>query len=338
MNSFEYVITRSATEKMHYKPVSIPVDRFIDEVVTRGHPLGTKEGSGIVAATFPKGSRLNSANVLTVTAIILDIDGKMRRDGSEFVEVIDPDWLLQRLPFRGVAHTSYNHSLQLPKFRVILPLDSPISKAQALRLWWWIYEQSDRKCDPACKNADRMYYLARTSPERREAHWIRRLGGPLLSLNDVPTNYAPQADGRVRTPLVRARQSQRVRFVPAPQQEALAVLRSCLKHPVVAWALAEHAAVDREVWRALATNLAAAALGHEDLLEFARDSFHEISEVDERYRKSECEEVFSDAVKSAEAGFVVRFETMRLHGAPAGVCTGGTSLVHAARQSARGIS
>jgi len=68
--------------------------------------------------------------------------------------------------------------------------------------------------------------------------------------------------------------------------------------------------VDRETWRGVATNLACATLDHPDLLEKAREAFHEISSGYSKYKPSETDRVFKDSVTVAATYGPMSFEHM----------------------------
>lgn len=329
MSIFRWTLTERATEKERYTvmpaPDPVTVDEFIRKLVARGHKVGAKDGSGIIAAVFKKGSRLEQKNVETCTGLILDIDGKFKQNGATVLEIIDVNTIIQQLPFRGVAHSSYNHSPLLPKFRIILPLAEEVTPAQHHRLWWWVYERINRKCDPACKNPDRMFYLPRCTQEAKDAKlpWVRELTGPLLSINDVPVDFAP---AEVHTETGFSGDKQGGHFADPevrkyPHTDAYALLETFEKLPLVHWARENAQDVSREVWRGIATNIAAIVLDQEDAQDDAAQLFHDISAEDEdRYDWNTTQKTFKDALKSARDFGPMTFDTMKLNGAPDEVC------------------
>jgi hypothetical protein len=86
----------------------------------------------------------------------------------------------------------------------------------------------------------------------------------------------------------------------------------------------EHpAAVTREAWRGLATNLAAAVLDHEELHEAAMELFRELSAPDiKRYSAAACDRTFRDALNSARNFGPMTFATLEEAGVPPEVCAG----------------
>lgn len=332
---FQFVIVRNVFDKVNWSAYSQSVDEFVRSMCKRGHYPGQKDGTAIVAAELIPGARVENKNVKAVTAIILDVDGKVRANGVESLQYVDPDDFLNRFPFRGVAHTSYNHSAALAKFRAIYPLAEPISVDEFTRLWWWTYEQTGRVCDPACKNPSRAFYLPRRPADvDASIHWVRDLPGPLLSVRAVPAGYRPPAGSaapamKPKTGLHVGSQTPRYYAV-----DPHLVLDEMLTMPLYEWAVSSCTEVSREVWRGLATNLAALVVEDPDMYEACSQAFHNISCVDTtRYEYGNCERTFRDAVNSARNVGPMTWGTMKSHGAPADACldVGARSPVAVAR-------
>ena len=95
-------------------------------------------------------------------------------------------------------------------------------------------------------------------------------------------------------------------------------------------------AVDRETWRGVAQNLICAVLEHPDLLDQARQAFHELSEDYSAYSWTETERTFQGAIDSARAIGCMTFSHMTANGMPEEHWSAGaTTLIHAARLSLR---
>jgi hypothetical protein len=94
-------------------------------------------------------------------------------------------------------------------------------------------------------------------------------------------------------------------------------LESLLELPIYHWAVEYAEEVSREVWRGLATNIAAAVMDDENAIEAGSKAFHEISEADDnRYNYAITEKTFRDALKSAEHPGPMSYATLKLNGAP----------------------
>ena len=321
--SFRYTITIRANQKDEYYPSEKSIDEFISKFLEMGVKAGEKDGSGIIGATFKPGTRLEQKNVEMVTALILDVDGKFKRDGVVTQEPVPYDDFIRSVPYRGIAHTSYNHTPGLPKYRVILPLDRAITTTEHRRLWYWVFDQIKRKCDPACKNSDRMFYLPRAPQVAIDQGWpwIRELRGKVLSIDEVPENYVPPVETHGEKPTGQYRRALYITSAPRANTERL--LEAFMDSPIAHWAKTNPVAVSREVWRGIATNLAAIAKEEEnndELYQKCLDAFHEISSADpERYRHGDTVRAFADAMKSVMSYGPMTFTHMVENGFPEGL-------------------
>lgn len=321
MAVFKFTYTESERQKDKFDLVEVPVTDFIANLIARGHRVGPKNGSAIIGATFQPGGRLEKRFVETVTALILDIDGKIKRGNDIVQEAIDPEWMISRLPYKGVAHTSYNHSPTFPKYRIILPLAEAVAPSEFSRIWWWLYEKLEHKVDAACKNPDRLFFLPRCGEGLQQFHWVRGLHGPLLSLNDVPADFVPPVEELYRPEYKRGAHTARREPRRAFHTDAALTLKALSELPVVRWAIENPAAVSREVWRGLATNLAAAVLDDAEAEAEASRIFHDISSPDEdRYDYRTTERTFRDAMRSAREYGPMTYATMAVAGAPDELC------------------
>lgn len=319
MPLFRFVLTKKATEKEDFDRVEVDADKFIQNLIKRGHLPGLKDGSGIIAATFALNSRLEQKNVDTVTGVILDVDGKFRRNGELVHEAIDPDWFLAKLPYRGVAHTSYNHSPAHPKYRVILPLAEPLNPAEFHRLWMWLFERVEKKCDPSCKNPDRMFFLPRCTSEAATDKWpwMRELHGPYLSLSVVPADFHPAEAFQPLTHGPKKGAHTGSNTYRHGRVDTHQLLECLLDLPVYKWAVENPTVISREVWRGLATNIAAAVLEDENAYAEGAKAFHTISEGDaDRYEYGVTERTFRDALKSAKYPGPMTYARLVENGAP----------------------
>lgn len=320
---FRYTLTRFASEKRDYTSVEgMTADSFVEAMLKRGHQVGDKDGSGIIGARFKLGSRLEQKNVVSCTALILDVDGKFKRGGEQVVEPVDPAEFLGHLPFRGVAHTSYSASPENQKFRVILPLEDEISPADHLRLWYWTFDQVQHKCDPVCKNPDRMFYLPRAPREMVDAgvHWVRELSGPTLSMAAVPSDYETPAPAHAGHRTGRAPGMHLASPAARRVADHREVLAAFMVIPLVTWAKERASEVSRESWRGIATNLAAIVAENDDddeVYEACLEAFIDISSEDlERFDRAVACRTFADACNSVKAYGPMTFDRIIESGAP----------------------
>ena len=105
---------------------------------------------------YKKGSTRGAKNVVAVTCLVLDFD-----DGTPFYAAAD---VFEQWPF--LLHTSWSHTDELHKWRIILPLERPVPVENwsacfnsALELWKSLKPAGAGNPDPKCSDPCRIYYL-----------------------------------------------------------------------------------------------------------------------------------------------------------------------------------
>jgi hypothetical protein len=80
--------------------------------------------------------------------VVLDYD-----DGTSIESASDrwSDW-------PHIVHTTWSHSLALPKFRVVVPLQVPVAAALWARCWKWAEAFAGWAIDESCKDPSRIYF------------------------------------------------------------------------------------------------------------------------------------------------------------------------------------
>lgn len=137
-----------------------------------------KDGCGLIFAKFSTPLRA-AANVVSVTALALDIDGKQAKPPA-FEDAVKR---LESLGILAGAWTTYQHTESAPRYRLLVPLAEPMpakalpfalqSLADALGLSAFM--------DSACKDPARLFY-APSCPESKanEARVWCKLDSPAL--------------------------------------------------------------------------------------------------------------------------------------------------------------
>lgn len=100
-----------------------------------------------------------SDNVTSVTALVFDIDHAQGKSFEEITNLIPP--------VAGVIHTTHSHQAHDPRYRVILPLATPVPASQFTELrtnFLFFNSELAQIVDPACSDIGRAYYLF-SSPE-----------------------------------------------------------------------------------------------------------------------------------------------------------------------------
>jgi hypothetical protein len=127
------------------------------ELVTKPVVRQAKDGELLSPAIFdPK--RRAKANVVELSALALDLDHgvSLENDLSRF----------GKLGCAFAAYTTHSHKRITDsnpnaeeRFRIVLPLATPIPALYYPALWAWANQQSGGKLDPATKDASRIFYL-----------------------------------------------------------------------------------------------------------------------------------------------------------------------------------
>lgn len=112
------------------------------------------------------------ANVVEVSCLVLDHD-----DGLSMDEALAP-WAGVEL----VVHTTWRHSPQHPKFRLVLPLAAPIPGAEWAPLYRDILDHEAPRADRKVFDPSRLYFLPAVG--FGGPHEFRHQAGNLLDLSD----------------------------------------------------------------------------------------------------------------------------------------------------------
>lgn len=146
---------------------------------------------------YKPGTTRSAENVLTVGCFVLDMD-----DAGPW------DTYLPRLSsYSYVLHTTYNHTEDAPRWRIVLPLSAPIPGY----LWGPVWERlawglAGEEQDVKCKDACRIYYLPAHPPggsgiafthEGRPLDPARFTEGPPKRAPSPPVKAAQDSSSRV---------------------------------------------------------------------------------------------------------------------------------------------
>lgn len=124
-------------------------------------------------ADYRDGETRGASGVERVSCFVFDHD-----DGTSIEEALDP-WGHSPL----LAHTSWSHTDEHPRFRLVLPLAEPVPATAWPLAWAWARERSGGHIDEACKDPSRLYLLpAIPRPEAPFRALVRDDGGPFLSV------------------------------------------------------------------------------------------------------------------------------------------------------------
>jgi hypothetical protein len=149
---------------------------------------------GWSAALF-HGDRRTNAACEAVTAIVLDYDG-----GTALDQAVD----LWR-SYDGFVHTTPSHQLEpgVDRFRVILPLQRPVTAPEHAQLWQWAHTQTQtagHTIDEATKDPARLWFLPAALPDAPFETRVLR-GTPLDPDTILPSNGRTHRTAHASTPL-----------------------------------------------------------------------------------------------------------------------------------------
>jgi hypothetical protein len=139
----------------HYKDRAIVQrlatwDRLV-ETLTTFKVYGSKSEAPLWSPTlYREGASRGSSGVRDMTCLVLDYD-----TGEARTEDARKTWA----GWPGLLHTSWSHTEEVHKFRVVMPLHQHVSAADWPGVFAWAAEVTDGSIDPACKDPARMYYL-----------------------------------------------------------------------------------------------------------------------------------------------------------------------------------
>jgi AAA domain len=144
-----------------------------------------KDGKAWSPVTYLPGTTRGKANVDQVFALVLDLD-----HGS-------PPWdLLEGLEY--VAHTTFQHTPEAPRWRVVLPLLRPVGGIDWPSFWLRAHAHFGGCVDPATKDASRLFYLPSCPPGAE--HDVRVRHGEVLDPDSVPEVASYEPPPRRNTP------------------------------------------------------------------------------------------------------------------------------------------
>lgn len=99
-------------------------------------------------------------------------------------------------------HTTFSHTADKGKYRLVLPFAEEISPEAHPEVWKQISRVFKDKCDPKCKDASRMHYLPSCPQSRQELAVSREIEGPFLDVATLPPLPKEEAPEPQETPLI----------------------------------------------------------------------------------------------------------------------------------------
>lgn len=108
-------------------------------------------------ARFQPRALRSADSVVALSCLVLDYD-----DGTPLRDARLAWW-----DWTHLVHTSWSHTREAPRFRLVVPLARPVPALLWGRLWSWAADRSAGAPDGACKDPCRVYFV----PAVREVAW-----------------------------------------------------------------------------------------------------------------------------------------------------------------------
>ena len=143
---------------------------FIRYVIGSGHQvIPTKAGKLIAGYWLKENATRANINVEEVYLFICDIDGKPGLAQPPTLEEMKARFSPQASGIYGckvLGYTTYSHSLQYPRYRLIFPLARAVAPSEYAALWMGFNAALGGILDPATKDISRIHYLPSCPAER----------------------------------------------------------------------------------------------------------------------------------------------------------------------------
>jgi len=130
-------------------------------------------------ASFEPDEPATAEHVTALSCLVLDID-----EGLD----IDTSWA-QTEPYTAALHTSWSHSPDAPRFRLVLPLARPVPGTRWTQVWAAAVEGLSLPIDRKCVNANRRYLLP--APPSEDVEHCSLVRTTDLALDLVPLQRSP---------------------------------------------------------------------------------------------------------------------------------------------------
>ncbi len=140
-----------------------------------------KDGELFSPAQF-NGKRAKD-NVETVSMLVLDYDHdvELKRELSVW----------RALSCALLTYTTFSHSKAAQRFRVVIPLETPIPASLFPQLWQWAAKKSGGKIDSAASDSSRIFYTP-AKPSRKAEYKFETIEGRFLDWRTLKLSHVKQ--------------------------------------------------------------------------------------------------------------------------------------------------
>lgn len=113
----------------------------------------SKDRAPLWSPGVPRGDHREKEATEAVSCVVCDID-----KNADFREVARSAFM----EFLHLWHSSWNHTEENPRGRIVVPLAVPVPARHWRRAWWLVNKMCGGTMDPATKDPCRVYYLPAT--------------------------------------------------------------------------------------------------------------------------------------------------------------------------------
>ncbi len=154
----------------------------------RDHACAHKEGPAWSPAVYSSDLPRQRTAIEAVSLLVVDLD---RLTDKQLVAATVP-----LAPYRRILHASHSDrpggargagSLASRHVRTIVAISRPVARTEWPRFWRAAMARLEQPADPACSDADRIYYLP-SRPRDAETYYFEIHDGRALDVDDVLTS------------------------------------------------------------------------------------------------------------------------------------------------------
>jgi len=100
-----------------------------------------------------KGGYKHEKNIISFSGLTLDLDDNTKLSWNSYIKTLSSE----KVNF--IIMTTYSHTAKVPKFRIIIPYDKPVTPEKHLDALYYFNQLLSCKVDPACSNLSLAYHL-----------------------------------------------------------------------------------------------------------------------------------------------------------------------------------
>ena len=164
------------------KPVTESWSYWLKEL-RKPHVVNDKDTFAVVLGSIPAGRTHANDLVEHIDAMGLDLDGIDDTVLSSVLESLKP--------YEYLLYTSFNHTPETTKCRIILPLKEKLSPEKFGSMWWHLNRMIGGHNDPQTSNVARMFYVHSHPPERSQHATVITNSGKWLDESEFGEVTAP---------------------------------------------------------------------------------------------------------------------------------------------------